>query len=73
MLESSQGSNQSFAAIHRAFVSLYAPLTFPNATTTSGVFPVQAHIFAIRFADILPTLCSTRPDIQGQQDKAVNT
>ena len=70
---SAMGLKPALRRIAEHHINLNAPLTFANATTTSGVFPAQAHIFAIRFADILPTLCSTRPDIQSQQNKAVNT
>jgi hypothetical protein len=65
--------NRSFTAIWTTDVNLNVPLTFPNVATTSGAFPAKAHIGAIRFADILPTLCSTRPAFQSQKNKAVNT
>jgi hypothetical protein len=43
-----------------------------NTTTTSGVFPAQAHKFAIRFADTLQTLCCPRSDVRKPENKGIN-
>jgi hypothetical protein len=43
-----------------------------NTTTTSGVFPAQAHNVAIRFADTLQTLCCPRSDARKPENKGIN-